>query len=133
MFTTYFLNRIAGSAFKSKTTYAMPENLYLGLSTTAPAMDGSGVKEPSGGGYKRIALNSLMGTPSEGVVANSAQVAFDESTASWGTVRYFVVFDAVSGGNLLVYQALDEARAVEKRTLVLFKAGELSFSITNEG
>lgn len=52
MNTTYFLNLVSGNVFGSKKTPALPEKYYLGLSSAAPALDGSGVVEPGeGAGY----------------------------------------------------------------------------------
>lgn len=49
MNTTYFLNLVSGNVFGSKKTPALPEKYYLGLSSAAPALDGSGVVEPGEG------------------------------------------------------------------------------------
>lgn len=46
MNTTYFLNLAAGNIFQTKTTPAIPTKLYVGLSTTAPNINGTGVNEP---------------------------------------------------------------------------------------
>lgn len=41
MNTTYFLNQVMGNLFKTKETPALPEEYYIGLSSTAPAPKGS--------------------------------------------------------------------------------------------
>lgn len=130
MNTTYFLNLVAGNVFRSKTTPAIPANYYIGLSKTAPNMSGSGVSEPSGGGYSRVKLTGLS-APSNGTVTNSNAIDFNESTASWGTVTHFVVFDALTGGNLLMYGQLTTSRSVEPSTIMTIKAGALTLSVLN--
>ena len=71
--------------FGSKKSPAIPEKYYLGLSSTAPSLDGSGVTEPgSGTGYARVELTSLS-APINGGVTNGGAIDFAESTAEWGT------------------------------------------------
>lgn len=133
MNTTYFLNCTAGNVFGSKKTPALPEQYYIGLSTSAPEMDGTGVTEPSASaGYKRVLLDSLS-EPATGVVSNEADINFEESTANWGTVTHFVIYDAetVGGGNLLMYGTLSTPRSVETATVMTIKAGYLKLSTQN--
>lgn len=131
MNTTYFLNLVAGNVLKTKTTPAIPSKYYIGLSSTSPSMDGTGVTEPSSSGaYARVELSGLS-EPASGVVTNSAEIAFDESTASWGTVTHFVIYDAKTGGNLLMYGPLSSNRTVEAGTLMVVRPNSLSLSVIN--
>jgi len=133
LFTTYFLNLIAGNVFGTKKSPALPSAYYLGLSSTAPNVDGSGVTEPStnGTGYERIPIDCLT-VPNNGKVENSEIVATPESLADWGVMRYYVIFDSQSGGNLLAYQQLSNERTMELNSVMIFKAGEISIGIENE-
>ena len=131
MNTTYFLNLIAGNVFGTKTSPAIPSAYYIGLSTTTPTVAGGNVTEPSSGAaYARVELTSLS-QPSNGVVTNSSNVDFPESTASWGTVTHFVVYDAATSGNLLMFGALTTARTVEAETMITIKAGQLNLNVQN--
>lgn len=131
MNTTYFLNLVSGNVFGSKKTPAVPEKYYLGLSSTAPALDGSGVVEPGEGtGYARVELTSLS-APVNGVVTNNAAIDFAESTSEWGTMTHFVVYDALTGGNLLMYGELSASRRVEAATIMTIKLGSLNLSVVN--
>lgn len=131
MNTTYFLNQVAGNLFKTKTTPALPGAFYIGLSSTAPNIDGTNVGEPnSSAGYARVELTSL-GEPVDGVVTNELAINFNESTASWGTITHFVIFDAETGGNLLMYGALSTPRSVEAATIMTIKENYLSLSAQN--
>ena len=133
MNTTYFLNLVAGNVYKTQTTPAIPTTLYIGLSTSTPTVDGSNVTEPStAANYARVQLSSLT-IPSAGVVTNSTDINFNESTANWGTVTYFVIYDSatVGSGNLLQYGALSTARSVEAATIMTIKAGYLNLSAQN--
>lgn len=131
MNTTYFLNLVSGNVFGSKKTPAVPEKYYLGLSSAAPALDGSGVVEPGDGtGYARVELTSLS-APVNGVVTNNAAIDFAESTSEWGTMTHFVVYDAPTGGNLLMYGELSASRRVEAATIMTIKLGSLNLSVVN--
>lgn len=130
MYTTYFLNLVAGNVMKTKTSPALPGKLFLGLSNTAPALDGSGVTEPVSGGYRRVELTNLS-TPENGVVTNSKPIYFDESTESWGLVTHYGVFDAESGGNLLIYGKLNPSHTVDESTIMTIRAGALKFAVEN--
>lgn len=130
MNTTYFLNLLAGNVFRSKLTPSLPETLYVGLSSTQPAMDGTGFTEPQDSAYQRIELTG-MGEPENGAVVNTALLDFPESVEDWGVMTYFGVFDSGSGGNLLMYGELDPSRTVESVTVMAFKPGALKLSMQN--
>lgn len=131
MNTTYFLNMVAGNVMKTKTTPALPTKMYLGLSSTVPNLSGGNVTEPSSSaGYKRKELTGLS-APTNGTVTNNQSIDFDESTASWGTLTHFVIYDALTGGNLLMYGALTVSRIVETATIMTIKANSLNLSVVN--
>lgn len=91
-----------------KTAFATPTT-YIGLFTTMPIDAGTGGVEVSGGSYARVATagdwNSASGS-SPSSITNSALLAFPTATASWGTIVGFGIFDALTGGNLLVFDWL---------------------------
>lgn len=131
MTTTYFLNCIMGNVFNTKTDPALPEKVYLGLSTSAPSIDGQNVSEPLiSAGYQRVELTSLS-VPSSGVISNDAEVAFPESSASWGVITHFVLYDAPTNGNLLMFNNLSQERSVETATIVMVKQGSLKLTLAN--
>lgn len=131
MNTTHFLNRVAGNLFRTETSPAIPTEYYIGLSTTEPTMSGTNVSEPaSGAGYSRVLLNNLS-TPMNGVVTNTANINFEESTASWGTITHFVIYDAEIGGNLLMYGALSTPRVVEAATVMTIRQDYLRLTAQN--
>lgn len=133
MNTTYFLNCVAGNLFHTKTNPDIPTQYYIGLSTTTPAIDGTGASEPStDAGYKRLPLTNLS-EPTDGLVTNENDINFDESTASWGTITHYVIYDsfAADSGNLLIYGTLSTPRSVEKDTIMTIKSGYLKLSVKN--
>lgn len=131
MNTTFFLNCVAGNLFGTKTSPAIPATYYIGLSTTEPNAAGENVTEPSvDAGYGRVLLNNLS-EPINGLVTNTSSVNFEESTASWGTVTHFVIFDAETGGNLLMYGAVSPPRVVEEGTVMTIRQDYLRLSAQN--
>ena len=131
MNTTHFLNRVAGNLFRTETSPAIPTEYYIGLSTTEPTMSGANVSEPStSAGYGRVLLENLS-APVNGVVTNTANINFEESTASWGTVTHFVIYDAEIDGNLLMYGALSTPRVVEAATVMTIRQDYLRLTAQN--
>ena len=131
MNTTYFLNQVMGNLFKTKETPALPSEYYIGLSSTAPNISGGNVTEPlSNSGYKRVKLENLS-EPADGVITNEQAISFDESTANWGTMSHFVIYDALEAGKLLMYDTLSTPRNVEAATIVTIKANSLTLTLSN--
>lgn len=131
MVTNYFANVIMGNVFATKTSPATPTDYYLGLSTGTPTVSGTGVVEPTQSkGYQRIALMDLS-QPTNGLITNTEELSFPESTASWGTITHFVIYDAQTGGNLLMFDALSTARVIEAETVLLVRNNSLRLSLTN--
>lgn len=131
MNTNYFMNCVAGNVFRTKTSPAIPTKYYIGLSKTAPSVSGTNVTEPSGLNYSRVDISSLLGAPSNGVVKNTSSIEFPESSGAWGVITHFVVYDAQTGGNLLMYGALTASRTVEESTIMIIRTGELVLSVEN--
>lgn len=131
MTSTYFLNCIMGNVFMTKLSPTLPKKVYLGLSSTAPQVDGTGVSEPlASAGYQRVELTNLC-EPVNGVVSNDGEIQFDESSASWGTITHFVLFDSPTDGNLLMFNQLSQSRSVETATIVMVKTGSLKLTLAN--
>lgn len=103
--------------------------VYIGLSTTAPARDGTGVHEPEGNGYSRKRLQD-MGTPTNGITTNTDTIYFAEATGDWGTCTYFCLFSGATGDNLIAYGALPGGGIHPTDGKVpLIRAGNLSLSM----
>ena len=131
MLTTYYIDLVVGNVFGSKTEPSLPAVYYLGLSTTAPTANGTGVTEPAKSlGYSRVALDSL-GAPNNGIVQNDAIITFPESTGSWGVVTHYVIYDAEDGGNLLLADKLNASKTVDADTIMTFKVGGIKLKVAD--
>lgn len=130
MNTTYFLDMIAGNVFNTKTDPALPKAYYIGLSSTTPSVEGTGVTEPSNSDYNRVEIINFS-VPTNGVVKTTGPLSFNESTSNWGSVTHYVIYDAPEGGNLLVFCSLDDTKSIEANTVVTFRAGEIEMVLEN--
>lgn len=112
--TTLLNSVLRGVAFPAMTTGSN----YVSLHTADPTDAGTGT-EVSGGAYARVAVSRATGSwaaPADNVgsqrTSNVAAVTFPNPTAAWGTVTYFGIFDAITGGNLLYSGALGTSRTI---------------------
>ena len=74
-----------------------------------------------------------LSEPTDGLVTNQNDINFDESTANWGTITHYVIYDSptVDDGNLLMYGELSTPRSVETATIMTIKAGYLKLLAQN--
>lgn len=114
----YLENKLIDWLWRAQ-TFAPPATKYLALFTSAPSASGGGI-EVSGGSYARVSVSASLtafsgtqgagttavSTGTSGVTSNNANIAFAAPTADWGTVTHWALFDASTGGNLLMFGAL---------------------------
>lgn len=141
--TNYLENKIIDWLLRA-TSYTPPATLYVGLLTAAPSDSAAGT-EVSGGSYARVAVtsgttawNNTQGnttgasTGSDGTSENAAAITFPAPTANWGVVTHFGIYDAASGGNLLIWSALTTSKTINNGDAApSFAAGALSFQSDN--
>ena len=121
-----FLENALINATLRATTYTSPATVYVSLWTTDPTDAGSGT-EVSGGSYARTSVT--FGAPSNGVTTNSAAVEFPQATASWGTIAYFGINDASTGGNLLYHSPVTTSKTIDTGDIFKFASGAISVTL----
>ena len=129
--TYYAISRNLNKLFNAA-TLTQPSSYYLALSTTTPAVDGTGVTEPSGGSYARLAVpadGTNWSTATTNTLTNLLTLTFVESTASWGTITYVCFYDASSSGNMWFYSALSPSRTVDSNTTLYFSPSGITVSM----
>lgn len=85
---------------------AQPTALWVALSITNPTEDGSGITEPSGFAYTRIQYEDwIVGAGRRS--GNAVAIQWVTATGAWGTIGYWAIFDAPTGGNMLLYGDVD--------------------------
>jgi hypothetical protein len=125
-FTNYLEGKIIDHMLRNQ-AYTPPTTVYLGLFTSAPS-DAGGGTEVSGGSYARQAV-ALTAASGAGASENSADITFPQATADWGTVTHCALFDAVSGGNMLMYTPLDASKTVNNGDTFKINASDLDIVI----
>jgi hypothetical protein len=127
-FADYWENEILDHLF-GKGSYT-PPTIYVGLSTADPTDDASGLAEPSGNSYARVATAGAdWNVASGGAIANANDITFPEATGSWGTITHFAIFDAASAGNMLAQGALNVSKSISSGDTAKFAAGDLDVTL----
>lgn len=141
----FFRGQAIGITGASAAAATGPANLYVGLFTANPT-DADGGAEVTGNAYARVTVASSLanwaGTQapastvassgSGGTTSNNAAITYPTPTpAGWGTVTGVGIFDAVTGGNLLVWSPLTVSKVINSGDSVSFPAASLSFQIDN--
>lgn len=139
MFTTNsmisILNQLCG-----KVNGGLASSAFLALSQTAPNIEGGGVTEPVGGGYKRTKIGSYqegskMGTPAydsttgKVTVKNNEEIHFNEATGSWGAITHFAIYSQQTGGTPLYVGQLNSTITPTAGNVVIIKVGDIQISL----
>jgi hypothetical protein len=123
--TDYAANKQIDLVFRGQ-SFAWPATLYMAGFTVAPTNAGGGTEVGGGSGYARAAIDSTTDawsatdgpgstTPStgtSGTISNNLPVVHPQPTGNQGTWVAGGAFDAPTGGNLMMWNALAEPRTV---------------------
>jgi hypothetical protein len=123
-FSNYLENKVLDHVFGGS-AYTAPATLYVGLFTSNPGEAGAGT-EVSGGSYAR---QTIAFTVTGSQASSSAAVEFPTATASWGTITYAAVYDAVSGGNLLASGALTTSKTIDSGDVFRIPSGDFDIDL----
>lgn len=123
------VNQAALDHIFKQTQWALPSTLEVGLSTTAPAQDGTGITEPTANGYARVAVAAAGWTRTVSSINNTSDINFPAATGSWGTVTHFVVWDDTSG-DMIGYGALTASQEITSGMEPYFPAEDLTIAYT---
>lgn len=122
-----------------------PANLYIGLLTATPTDNTAGT-EVTGNAYARVtvasslanwagtqgAATTVASSGTSGTTSNNNVLTYPTPTpAGWGTVVAVAIYDAVTGGNLLIYSALTASKVINVGDTVTFPAASLTFQLDN--
>lgn len=102
--------------------YTSPATVYLALFTTATT-DAGGGTEVSGGSYARQAVAFQAGAAGSGAGDNSAAGTFSNMPA--GTVTHAALFDALTGGNMLLHAPLSSPKTPAAGDAISFAVGDI--------
>jgi hypothetical protein len=124
--SNYLENALINGTLRA-TTFTAPTTIYVALFTSDPTDAGTGT-EVSGGSYARKSIT--FGAPSGGVTQSNADVTFDTCTASWGTVSFVGLYDALTSGNLLYHTALDIPKVIDTNDIFKINSGGLTVTLS---
>lgn len=106
--------------------------VYIALFTTDPTDTGGGT-EVIDGNYARQQAHSAVVSDGftespTGTFTNANQVEFPDFAAGPVTVTHVAVFDAVTGGNMLLHSALSGSKTFNAGDIPRFSASSLTFT-----
>lgn len=123
--TDYLKPKFLDLVFSGTLWSSRPSTLYLGLLTATPTASTGGT-EVTGGGYARIgkAATNTNWTVSGLTVTNALDFSFGMPTGDLGTVTAVGIYDAPSGGNLLMWAPITP-QSVPRGYVFTIAAGDL--------
>lgn len=151
-FTDYFENKLVDQIFRGQ-AYAFPATLYVGLLTAAPTDSAAGTEVVTGAttNYARVGVacslanwagtqgagTTVASSGSSGGTSNNAAITFGAPTAaasggvSWGSVQAVGIYDAPTGGNLLMYSTMPAKTVNAGDSAPSFAIGALTPQVDN--
>lgn len=132
----YLENKIIESVFRGA-TFTLPAKLYIALHTANPT-DAGGNEVTSGGWPSYARQDAAKGgansagwiAAADGVTKNALQLIFPVFNGVADlTVTHFSVYDALTGGNMLVYGALLTARTVQNGDVFVVDVQKLTVQV----
>lgn len=109
--------------------------MYLGLSSTDPNSDGSGVTEPTAASYARLAVApAAWNAAANRAKTNAADLVWAAAAENWiappAKAVYVVVFSAGEGGTFRGYAVIgDGGRSIEAGDTFRVAAGSGAFTL----
>jgi hypothetical protein len=99
--------------------YTMPTHLGVALFV--------GAVEVTGGAYARQDTigSTKWSAPVSGLTQNSLAIIYPTATAAWGVVDHYGIYDQVTAGNLLIFDALTVSRTINIGDIFEFAPGQL--------
>jgi len=126
--SNYLENALINATLRN-TTYTSPATVYVSLWTTDPTDAGSGT-EVSTVSTSYVRQSVTFGAPSNGASLNTTAVEFPQATASYGTVGWIGINDAVSSGNLLYHSPLTTSKTIDTGDIFKIAIGSLSVTLS---
>jgi len=109
-------------------------DLYIGLAT-ALSSDGASITEVSGGGYARQQIcdhsagTNSFAAASGNSITTDTQISFPEATAGQGTVTHVIIYDSLTGGNLIAWGSLSIAKQIDSGDTFIISSGNLTITL----
>ena len=111
--------------FLATGAYTAPSSVYVALMTVAEDDTGTAGTEVSGGSYAR--QSATFDAAANGATQNDANIDFTGMPAA--TVVGIAIYDASTGGNLLVHGTLTANKTLDAGDTLRIATGDLDISI----
>lgn len=113
------------------TTLTAPATAGLGLElfTADPTVANLIANRVTAGWYTRQ-LTGTWTAPANGVTSNNAVISFPAVTGAQITITHVGIYDASSGGNLLFFAPLAQAKTLDIGDVLSFAVGALTITLT---
>jgi hypothetical protein len=112
--------------------WTMPTTVFVALFTGDPGETGSLAAEVSvtSTGYARQDGTTAMGATNAttGISLNEDVITFGPASADWGVITHMAICDAPTGGNVLLFGALNSSRNIQTGDSFQFAASQLSIT-----
>jgi hypothetical protein len=132
--SNYLEEKYINSAFRGD-TFPVPTRLYIALYTASPGEAG-GVNEVTGGWYTRMdmaaggAISTAFTPPADGTTSNAKNILFPAVTGAAVTITHVALHDAPTGGNMLYYTDLVQAKTLQIGDVFSVPVGGMSITAT---
>ena len=127
-FTNYLANRLV-KATVGDIAWTTPNKVYLALYTEDPTKSGSSAGEVKQASYNRQEVTfNINGV--DGVTTNANQVDWNTATSDWGVVGWISIMDKETGGFMLYFKELDNAKNILTGDQFKIDAGKLNLTLT---
>lgn len=113
------------------TTFTAPATAGLGLElfTADPTVANLIANRVTAPWYTRQ-LTGTWTAPASGVTSNNSVISFPAVTGSQITITHVGIYDAASGGNLLFFAPLAQAKTLDIGDVLSFAVGALTITLT---
>jgi hypothetical protein len=123
-FSNYWENEVMNHTM-GKSSIKSP-SVYIGLSASDPNDDGSGLNEPDSNSYSRVRTYAEdWDAAFNGCIENVNDISFPLAVENWGLITHFALFDAATGGNMIVWGTLSPSKNISSGEIPKFTAGDL--------
>ena len=117
-------NKLIDHVFRN-ITYGQAGVLYLALYSSDPT-DADVGTELSGSGYARQPISFIAAV--DGTTENDADVIYPTAAGNWVEITHVGIRDALTGGNLIMHQALTNPVTVLDTNNFRIPAGQLTLT-----
>lgn len=131
--SNYTENNIVNALLRG-TVFPVPAKQYISLHTSNPGeAGGNEVSTAAWPAYARQdaavggAVDSGWSAPSDGTCTNAKQITYPSNNGAGPiTVTHWALYDAPTGGNLLVYAPLTTSRTLQVGDVFVYDIGSLT-------